>query len=130
MLYFGSSWEENWYGDKDKNKMERLNQYFMYGISVPYNWYKEWETKTGRSFPVGVYGNIFCLFNGRDGRYIIIGKVLERTDIEDNNPSYMGFKEPLIVPELEEVDKIIIQNSVKEQFGLEGEFHYYFVTQY
>lgn len=112
------------------NRIKTLNQYFMYGISVPYNRYKEWEERTGRCFPVGVYGNIFCLFNGRDGRYIIIGKVLERTDTDDNNPSYMGYKEPLIVPELEEVDKIIIQNSVKEHFDLEGEFHYYFVTQY
>lgn len=127
MPYFGSSWDENWYGDKNNNKMERPNQYFMYGISVPYNWYKKWEHGTGKKFPVGIYGDIFCLFDGRDGKYIIIGRVLESTN--DDNP-YMGDKEPLIVPELDEVDKIIIQNFVKEQFDLEGEFHYYFVTQY
>jgi len=105
---------------------ERLNQYFMYGISIPYKQYKEWEVGTGRKFPVGNYGDIFCLFDGRDGKYVIIGKVLEKTD--ENHPAYMGAKEPLIVPELEMIDEIIIQNSVKQQFDIEGEFHYYFIT--
>jgi hypothetical protein len=41
----------------------------------------------------------------------------------------LGEKEPLIVPELEKVDEIIIQNSVKEEFDIEGEFHYYFITR-
>jgi hypothetical protein len=106
--------------------MERQNQYFMYGISVPYNRYKEWEAGTGRKFPVGVYGNIFCLFDGRDGKYIIIGRVLESNFYDKPE---LGSQEPLVIPELEEVDKIIIRNSVKEQFDIEGEFHYYFITQ-
>ena len=107
--------------------MERPDQYFMYGIAVPYNWYKEWEAGTGRKFPAGRYGDIFTLFDSRDGKYLIIGEVLERTDKE--NP-YLGEKEPLVVPELEEVDKMIIRNSVKEKFDLEGKFHYYFITRY
>lgn len=98
----------------------------MYGISVPYNRYKEWEAGTGRKFPVGIYGNIFCLFDGRDGKYIIIGRVLESNFYDK---PYLGIQEPLVVPELDEVDKIIIRNSVKEQFDIEGEFHYYFITQ-
>ena len=110
MPYFGSSWDENWYGDK--NKIERLNEYFMYGILVPYDKFKNWN--------LDAIDDISCIFNGRDGKFLIIGKILEKTN-DDN---------PIIIPELEEVDKIIIQNSVKEQFGLEGESHYYFVTQY
>ena len=106
---------------------ERLNQYFMYGISIPYKQYKEWEVGTGRKFPVGNYGDIFCLFDGRDGKYLIIGRVLEKTN--ESNP-YLGEKEPFIVPELDEVEKVIIRNSVKQQFDLEGEFHYFFVTNY
>lgn len=98
----------------------------MYGISVPYKWYKDWEVRTGRKFPVGIYGNMFCLFDSRDGKYLIIGRVLDKTD--DDNP-YLGEKKPLEVPKLEEIDEIIIQNSVKEEFGFEGDFHYYFVTQ-
>lgn len=125
MPFFGSSWGENWYGDKENN-MERPDQYFMYGILVPYKKYKKWEEGTGRKFPVGIYGNIFCLFDGRDGKYVIIGRVLDKTN---NDKPYLGAREPLIVPELEKADEFIIQNSVKEEFDIEGEFHYYFITR-
>ena len=120
----------------------QVNQYFMYGISVPYNWHKEWEEKTGKDFHDTfeefmkestdnriVYNKegIFCLFDGRDGRFIIIGQVLLKSDNE--NP-FLGNEEPISVPEFDEIDKIFIEASVKEHFGLEGDFHYYFVTKY
>ncbi len=97
--------------------MEKFNQYFMYGISVPYKDYKDWNLNPNE--------DIFCLFDSRDGKYIIIGRVLEQTNTDK---PYLGYKEPFIVPELEEIDKLIIKNSVKQEFGLEGEFHYYFIT--
>jgi hypothetical protein len=106
--------------------MSTINQYFMYGISVSYDWYKEWEAGTGRKFPVGNYGRVFCLFDSRDGKYIIIGKILEETN--EDNP-YLGEKKPLVVPTLEEVDEVIIQNSVWNEFGLKGKFYYYFITK-
>ena len=106
--------------------MNRPDQYFMYGIAVPYNWYKGWEAGTGRKFPAGIYGDVFCLFDGRDGKYLIVGKILE-SNFPDKE--YMGEKEPLVVPELSESDKFIIQASIKEKFDLKGEFHYYFITQ-
>ena len=28
----------------------QINQYFMYGILVPYEWRNEWQEKTGKSF--------------------------------------------------------------------------------
>lgn len=93
-------------------------QYFMYGISVPYNAYKDWNLDDNN--------DISCVFDTRDGKYMIIGKVLESTN--DDKP-LLGNKEPLIVPKLEEVDELIIQNSVGKQFGVAGKFHYYFITK-
>lgn len=120
----------------------QINQYFMYGILVPYDWYKEWEKKSGKDFHdtfnefmndnaydtiIKHKDGIFCLFNGRDGRYIIIGKVLEKT--EDDDP-FLGNGNPLVVPEIEIADKAEIENAVYRYFELEGDFHYYFVTHY
>ena len=117
MAYFGSSWDENWYSN-DK-KMEKFNQYFMYGILVPHKAYKDWNLDN--------YDDISCVFNTRDGEHMIIGKVLESTN--DNNP-LLGNKEPLIVPKLEKIDEMIIQDSVGKQFGVAGKFYYYFITQF
>jgi hypothetical protein len=122
MSFFGSSWGEEWYGKND----ERPTQYFMYGIAIPYKRYKEWEEGTGRKFPVGIYGNIFCMFDGRDGKYIIIGRVLDKTTADK---PYLGAKEPLIVPELSKADEAIIKIEVYHDFNIEGEFHYYFITR-
>ena len=108
--------------------MIKLEEYFVYGILVPYNWYLEWETKTGRGFYhtfadfIGFNSeyDIACLFDNRDGKFIIIGKILEK--VNDNNP--------IIIPILADVDMFLIRNSIKSFFGLEGEFHYYFVKKY
>ena len=120
----------------------QTNQYFMYGKLVPYNWHKEWEKETGKNFHKtfdkfmedNAYDTItkhkdgiFCLFDGRDGRYIIIGRVLQKTD--DDQP-FLGSDEPLQVPKMEEHEKIIIEDSVFRHFGLEDDFHHYFVTHY
>ena len=93
--------------------MEQLNQYFMYGILVPYDKFKDWNLDANDD-------DISCIFNGRDGKFLIIGKILEKTN-DDN---------PIIIPELEDIEKYIIEKSVQEQFGLEGDFHYYFVKNY
>lgn len=114
----------------------------MYGILMSYNWHKEWEIKTGKKFyntyeefmsdsPYDTIikhkDGIFCLFDGRDGEYIIIGKVLQKTD--DDDP-FLGSDKPLKVPELEENEKITIKNSVLKHFGLKGKFNFYFITHY
>ena len=118
------------------------NQYFMYGILMSYNWHKEWETKTGKNF-YNTYeefmsdnaydtiirhkDGIFCLFDGRDGKYIIIGRVLQKTG--DDDP-FLGNDKPLKVPELDEHEKMIIKNSVLKHFGFKGKFNFYFITHY
>lgn len=112
MPFFFSSFDENWYGDPDKRK--KFIQYFMYGLLVPYNKYKEkfGELKSN--------DDIHGIFHGRDGEFLIIGKVLEKI----NNDI------PIVVPKLEEVDKLIIETSMEKEFGFKGEFYYYFVTKY
>lgn len=114
----------------------------MYGILMPYEWHREWEAKTGKDF----YGTfekymedrsyeeitkhkegIFCLFDGRDGRYIIIGRVLQRGD--EDQP-FLGENRPYKVPLLEDYEQVIIEDAVFRHFDLQGEFNYYFVTHY
>lgn len=99
--------------------MMNSNRYFMYGILIPYDKYKKWEDGTGRKFPVGTYGDIFCLFNGRDGKYVIVGKKIKASNSES----------PILVPELTYREEDEIKLSVKNHFGFEGVFHYYFVIE-
>lgn len=132
MAYFGSSWGEEWYGSKQN---ETIKQYFIYGILKPYSWYQEWEKQTGKNFQefFADYMNddvdtddISCLFDGRDGKFIIIGKIIERTA---NDSPYMGNGKPLVIPELSELEKYQIEKRIKKNFDIEGIFYYYFVTQ-
>jgi hypothetical protein len=114
----------------------------MYGIAMPYEWHKEWEEKNGKDFhetfnefmfdtafstQVDHKEGIFCLFDGRDGRYIIIGNVLYKSD---NEIPFLGNDKPIQVPEIDELEKVMIQTNVERYFGLTGKFHYYFVTHY
>lgn len=94
-------------------------KYFMYGILIPYNKYEEWENGTGRSFPVDEYNNIFCLFNSRDEKYLIIGKKIELNE----------HTSPIRVPELNEFEQIEVEGLVNELFGFVGDFHYYYIIE-
>lgn len=101
-------------------------QYFMYGILVQQSWYKEWEQQTGRNFQDALFhiddtvDDISCYFDTRDGKFIIIGKRFE--PINDGNP--------IVVPELSDMEKYEIEMSVKLNFDLVGDFHYYFIKNY
>lgn len=94
-------------------------QYFMYGVLVPYEKYKEWEDGIGRRFPVDSHGDIFCFLVNRDGKHMIIGKKIGI----NNNES------PIRIPELTELEQFEVEDSVRSKFGFEGDFHYYFITQ-
>lgn len=95
------------------------NKYFMYGLPIPYSKYKEWEDGTGRKFPLGIYGDIFCFFNGREGKWVIVGKKIRASNSES----------PILVPELTAHEEHEIRLSVLDKFGFEGDFHYYFVIE-
>ena len=98
-----------------------MKQYFMYGILVSYNTYLELNVnKTVEDVLKGDDG-IQGIFTGRDGDFMIIGKVLGTVD-EKN-------KEPYEVPEIDICEQGGIEGSVYAQFGLEGEFHHYFIRK-
>jgi hypothetical protein len=103
------------------NKIKSVNQYFMYGISVPYKYFKE------QNWNLNICDDeISCLFDTRDGKYLIIGRVLGQTN--DDDVPLLGYKKPFVVPELTKIDEQIIQESVGKQYGVAGKFHYYFIT--
>lgn len=117
----------------------QVNQYFMYGILVPYNWRNEWQEKTGKRFydtfeefmddnafddKIKNKDGIFCIAEGRSGGFIIIGRVLDKS----SDGEYLAYSSPIAVPELSEEEKKSIETSVKKHFDLEGDFKFYFVT--
>ena len=100
-----------------------MQQYFIYGLLITFH---DWLGHHG-SFSIAdamnlgdVNDDIRGLFTGRDGDFIIIGKVL---NVEPNENNYLR------IPELEDVDKKIVEDRVFERYGFKGEFHYYFVTK-
>ena len=96
-----------------------MNQYFVYGILISHNAYL--DMKISYTIEDVLKGNdgIRGIFTGRDGDFIIIGEVLGM--VEDNN-------EPYVVPEIDVDEQGLIEGRVYAEFGLEGEFHYYFIT--
>lgn len=122
----------------------QINQYLMWGISLPYKWHQEWEKQNEK--PDGFYeefedfmddsafsadiqhkDGIFCLFDGCNGSFIIIGRVLAKSKDGDHIAEGKPLK---IADTLTGLEKELIQNSVKRNFGVEGEFAHYFVTAY
>jgi hypothetical protein len=114
MPFFGSTWGEN-------EETVRRNQYFMYGILVSYSVYIDTPFKMTIDDVLKGDDNIQGIFTGRGGDFIIVGKVLE---VISNNDV-----KALIVPQLSEQEELTVQNIVKEKYGFNGEFHYYFVTK-
>lgn len=122
----------------------QINQYLIWGVSVPYSWAKEWEKANEKgedSFYSSFEGymddssfnakivhkdGIFCLFDGRDGEYIIIGRVLAKS----SDGEYIATDGPMKMPILTELEQELIRESVKRVFGIEGEFTHWLVTHY
>ena len=97
-----------------------MKQFFMYGILMSYKTYLDLET--GHTIEDVLKGDdgIQGIFTGRNGDFIIIGKVLGT--VEDNN-------EPHKIPEIDVNEQGEIEGDVYAQFGLEGEYHYYFIKK-
>lgn len=98
--------------------MNKSNQYFMYGILVPFKQYLELDTGNTVEDVLKVNDGIQGIFTGRNNDFMIVGKVLPVKD--DGNPQ--------VVPELDEFEIIHIKTIVNQKYGLYGEFHYYFIT--
>ncbi len=88
----------------------------MYGVIVSYNWFKKWE----KTIEVDD-DEISSTSYGRDGKFIIVGKTLEKINDES----------PYIVPELDPIGETIIANSIKEKLGVKKDlnFQYFFIEE-
>lgn len=131
----------------------QINQYLIYGISLPYDWHKEWEkAKNGnlKSCEPGyvdfytasrdyLYDSAFdanwpqkdgitLLFDGRDGRFIIIGHCLAKAKHGD----YLGERCILEIPSdpVPASFKEYLKTEVKRVFGVEGIWKIYLVTKF
>ena len=108
----------------------KASKYFMYGTIVSYKEYEERVENPMKYSNMRIFldedEEIHGIFTGRDGNFIILGKVLESMydDREDDT------NEPRIIPELEPVDMHIIKKMIEDMYGITGDFHYYFITKY
>ncbi len=108
---------------------------------MPYSWGDEWEKANnkefyehferfmqGSAFKSGVehFEGIFCLRDGRDGKYIIVGRVFEKT----KDGELIGEQNPITLPTLSQLEEELLRAAVKRHLGLEGEFKFWFVTQF
>lgn len=101
--------------------MKNSEQYIMYGTQVSLKWFTEWKSKN-KDFVNNdkVIGSISCVFNGRDGYFLIIGEILWK----GNNDNLVEI--PMINKEHQE----FVKKIVKERFGKEGEFGYFLIKNY
>jgi len=97
-----------------------MKQYFMYGVLVSYDTYL--NIRTSKTVDDLLNGNddIHGIFTGRDGNFMLIGKVLKT--VED-------IREPHIVPEIDELEMLSIEKLVNEKYGFHGDFHYFFIKE-
>lgn len=114
--------------------------YFMYGICLPYKWALDWETANNTMLPKKFH-NVMCddvftsdtnphyrihtLFNGVNGKHIIMGREIEKSpDHLDHN----GIMRRIIqVPELNSFEIDYLKGLIKKHFGVEGDYHYYYI---
>lgn len=119
----------------------QVNQFLMWAIHLPYEWHEQWEGEHDdkdfyESFAsymddsafeseVKHRDGIFCLFDGRDGRFIFLGRVIQKAKHGD----LLGEGAPLDFPPLTDLEQELIANSVERVFGVKGEFKHWLVTQ-
>lgn len=96
--------------------MKEINQYIMYGVVVPYNKFNSNASIDN--------DEIQGIFSGRDGKFIILGKVLNQSK------KYFGEDKPFEIPKLTIVDEDIIKSIVFDKYGITGKFNYYFITNH
>jgi len=107
--------------------------YFIYGIPLPVETLQSLEVQNNFDFNDAYVefvnedafvnssveeANSYCLFNTRDGKFIILGR---KIDVHESDES------PYKFTELNDFEKDYIRNHVKKHFGIEGEYNYYFV---
>lgn len=110
-------------------------QYLMYGIVIPYEESLEWELKFNKNFNETykkfIRDDVFKLdydvpyvFDGRDGKFIIIGIIIDFAVNCKKNDS----NKAVVIKELSDSNKLLISRKVSEYFGIIGEFQYYYIN--
>ena len=98
-----------------------MNQYFMYGMVMSYKEYLDTKMSDTIEDVLKSTEDVEGVFTGRDGDFVIIGRILETVDDES---SY-----PLIIPELLPEEENLTRVTIKEKYEITGDFHYYFVIK-
>lgn len=70
---------------------------------------------------------IFCLYDGMNGKYIIIGRVLQKGS--DDEP-FIANGDPISFTEPTELEKEFISNSIERNFSIKGDLKHWLVTKY
>ena len=120
----------------------QINQYLIFGVNKPYSFKAEWEKENGKDFydtfesfmsdnafdkKIHHKDGIFCLFDGMNGEYIIIGRVLEKGSDEE---PFVADGEPISFTEPTELEKELISNSIERNFGIKEELKHWLITHY
>jgi len=102
------------------------DQYFIYGILVSYKWHENWkayhpdedfDTVFAKYLNVDSLSSLSCIQYNTNANFFIIGRVLD----------VINSSNPIIVPEIDSIDKIEIESQVADIFDIKGDFHYYYV---
>ncbi len=107
-------------------RKETTNKCFIYGIAIPYNIMKEWKDNISDDTikEISINNIEFHDYEGRDGKYVIVGKKINR------NPDDL-FSEIITVPELPQIEIVNIKFIIKKYIPTwSGDFHYYFIVNF
>jgi hypothetical protein len=110
------------------------NQYLIYGHLIEKgDIYKGFYEKHERFFDDSAYkegvnhvDGIFCLYDGMSGKYAIVGRVLEKS----TDGECIADGRPLTMPSFTELEIELIEASIKRNFEIKPQCHYYLVTHY
>ena len=98
-----------------------MKGYFMYGIVLSYEKYLEADTgNTIEEFLINTH-KVQGVFTGRDNKFVIVGVVLK--EVTETTP------EPHEVPVMNVWEEAVVAEDVKQEFGVNGDFHYYYITR-
>ena len=124
----------------------QVNQYLIWGAQLPYEFHEQWEelnedkedfyTHFEEYIDTDAFKNEFiekngisCLYDGRDGKFIFLGRIYKKT----RSGSILGDDKPLLLPFIDELDQKAIKQMVRKIFQiplLDEHFNWYIVTMY
>ncbi|MFX0133803.1 MAG: hypothetical protein ACFFDN_09170 [Candidatus Hodarchaeota archaeon] len=95
-----------------------FNQYIIAGIKLPYpdndDFYEKYESFEDNGYKTTIKTGLTMLFDGMCGNYVIIGKVLKKSEID------MPFDEDIIeIPQITPSVKKHIITEINKHFDIE-----------